>query len=141
MTSKALFVNLSIWVVLSEGLIPEKQIYQFVLFGARHCEKQTTDVKVINCNDTLEAFLKGETTRDQLIHAANLVARAASSPLDRAGCATSASHYAATLVGNGSGRYFTAGAARYVSRAALHCADNEEELCEFLIKLLTEGDL
>ena len=100
MTSKALFVNLSIWVVLSEGLIPEKQIYQFVLFGARHCEKQTTDVKVINCNDTLEAFLKGETTRDQLIHAANLVAR-----------------------------------------AALHCADNEEELCEFLIKLLTEGDL
>ena len=55
-----------LWVVVRHTIMTDKQLHLYGLACARMAESNSTDIRVKACNDTVEKYLKGEATKEEL---------------------------------------------------------------------------
>ena len=116
-----------LWLIIRAELLSDKQIHTFALFCARQCEVNSTDPRVKECNDTVEAFLKGEGTKEQL-SAAESAAKSANSAAWSA--AKSAAKYAESAAGSAAksaAGSAAASAAKSAAKSATSAAESAAE--------------
>ncbi len=104
-----------LWAVVRHQFMSDRQLHLYGLACARMSESNSTDPRVKVCNDTTEAYLKGEATKEQLNAAAESAESAAEST--RYAAAESAARYAAAESAARSARSAWS-AARYAAESA-----------------------
>lgn len=133
-----------LWVCVRHQFLTDRQLHLYALACARQVENNSQDPRVKECNNVMEAFLKGEATKEQLSSASTAAARSGVS--SESGTAAA---YAANSAASAAYAAFIASAVytAYAAKSAVWSAAMsgasayaaEEQQCEMLIKIIQEN--
>ncbi len=124
-----------LWVAVRHQLLTDRQIHLYGLGCARLSEKYSTDPRVKECNDTVELYLAGKATKEQLSAARSAAWSAESAAWSAARSAARSAAWSAESAAESA-----ESAAWSAARSAAWSAESaaEQQQCELLISIIED---